>query len=263
MKSNLVNLLMMLVIIVGSLLLIGADGDNDEKSSEDSSLELLKSGKGKGGQFTFLDFHSGMTGEEVFNTLAFDKNEYVKRRKSADYQMKITEFGTTDEIMKDLKHNFLPYLRDTSSNPEYYNKDGRDYVHALISFPLKLGKGEYSKNLYDNDMFHSMGRRLGQLRDSTIDLRSIEFYFTSKGLLWRVDVVFKNPSDYLIIDRIAKHQALNQIFPNVNLHNVARKTDSSYDADYYIGFEMIDYEISLKSIDERSDKYIEAYKAIK
>ena len=143
------------------------------------------------------------------------------------------------------------------------NKDGRDYVHALMSFPLKLGKGEYSKNLYDNDMFHSMGGRLGQLRDSTIDLRSIEFYFTSKGLLWRVDVVFKNPSDYLIIDRIAKHQALNQIFPNVNLHNVARKTDSSYDADYYIGFEMIDYEISLKSIAEHSNKYIEAYEAIK
>mgnify|MGYP003333956502 CR=1 FL=1 len=84
MKSN---LLMMLVVIVGSLLLIGADGNNDEKSAEDSSLELLKSGEGKGGQFTFLDFHSGMTGEEVFDTLAFDKNEYASRRISTDDSM--------------------------------------------------------------------------------------------------------------------------------------------------------------------------------
>ena len=108
MKSN---LLMMLVIIVGSLLLIGADGNNDEKSSEDSSLELLKSGEGKGGQFTFLDFHSGMSGEEVLDTLAFDKNEYAKRKKAQKYPDFEVKFGTTDELIEDLKFHFLPYGR--------------------------------------------------------------------------------------------------------------------------------------------------------
>ena len=173
MKSN---LLMMLVIIVGSLLLIGADGNNDEKSSEDSSLELLKSGEGKGGQFTFLDFHSGMSGEEVFDALAFDKNEYAKRKKAgevSDYDFEV-KFGTTDELIEDLKRTFSPYRRggDTSDGSEwnrllyvYYDsfseKDARAFIEVDKAHPLIPKDYEYSQKLYDNDMFHSMGWEIG------------------------------------------------------------------------------------------------------